>query len=406
MVADVALLPVADALAQVLAGVEPLTGERVPLAEVEGRVLAQDLAALRTQPPEDVSAMDGYAVRAEDVAAAPARLKLIGEVAAGRPLTAAIRAGEAARIFTGGVLPAGSDTVVIQENTAREGDIVTVTTATARRRNVRPAGLDFRNGDVRLAKGRRLTGRDIALAAGMNHATLPVCRRPKVAIVATGDELVPPGTEPGPGQIVHSNAFTLAAVARREGADVIDLGILPDRLDETIAGVRRARDLGADVLVTAGGASVGDYDLVQPALAAEGAALSFWKIAMRPGKPMMFGLLGGMRVLGLPGNPVSAYVCSVLFVAPLIRKLLGRSNIANPVTQGVLGRDLPANDEREEYMRATLARRDGTWVATPFPQQDSSMLVPLAAADCLVVRPAFAPAAPAGTPCEFIKLED
>ena len=386
MVADVALLPVADALAQVLAGVEPLTGERVPLAEVEGRVLAQDLAALRTQPPEDVSAMDGYAVRAEDVAAAPARLKLIGEVAAGRPLTAAIRAGEAARIFTGGVLPAGSDTVVIQENTAREGDIVTVTTATARRRNVRPAGLDFRNGDVRLAKGRRLTGRDIALAAAMNHATLPVCRRPKVAIVATGDELVPPGTEPGPGQIVHSNAFTLAAVARREGADVIDLG--------------------ADVLVTAGGASVGDYDLVQPALAAEGAALSFWKIAMRPGKPMMFGLLGGMRVLGLPGNPVSAYVCSVLFVAPLIRKLLGRSNIANPVTQGVLGRDLPANDEREEYMRATLARRDGTWVATPFPQQDSSMLVPLAAADCLVVRPAFAPAAPAGTPCEFIKLED
>jgi molybdopterin molybdotransferase len=351
--------------------------------------------------------MDGYAVRAEDVAGAPARLKLIGEVAAGRPFTGSVGRGEAARIFTGGVLPAGSDTVVIQENTTRDGDAVIVTTPANRRRNVRAAGLDFRTGDVRLNMGRRLTGRDVSLAAAMNHATVPVTRRPKVAIVATGDELVPPGSEPGPGQIVHSNGFTLAAIAGREGAEVIDLGILPDRLGETIAGVRRARDLGADVLVTAGGASVGEYDLVQPALAAEGLALSFWKIAMRPGKPMMFGTLGGMRVLGLPGNPVSAYVCSVLFVAPLIRKLLGRTDLAHPVEQGVLGRDLPANDEREEYMRATLARRnDGTWVAAPFPQQDSSMLVPLAAADCLVIRPAFAPAAPAGTRCEFVKLDD
>ena len=401
-----ALLPVGDALARVLDGVEPLPAERVALAEAEGRVLADDLAALRTQPPEDVSAMDGYAVRAQDVASAPARLKLIGEVPAGRPFAGQINAGEAARIFTGGVLPAGSDTVVIQENTTREADFVIVMTPAKRGRNVRIAGLDFRNGDVRLKKGRRLTGRDVSLGAAMNHATVPVYRRPKVAIVATGDELVAPGTEPGPGQIVHSNGFALAAVARREGADVVDLGILPDRLDETIAGVRRAGEAGADILVTAGGASVGEYDLVQPALAAEGLALSFWKIAMRPGKPMMFGILKGMRVLGLPGNPVSAYVCSVLFVAPLIRKLLGRTDIENAVGQGVLGRGLPANDEREEYMRATLARRDGAWVATPFPQQDSSMLAPLAAADCLVIRPAFAPIAPAGTPCEFVKLED
>ena len=401
-----ALLPVAQALAQVLDGVAPLSSERVALSDAEGRVLAEGLAALRTQPPEDVSAMDGYAVRAEDVANAPARLKLIGEVAAGRPFSGEVGRGETARIFTGGVLPAGSDTVVIQENTTRDGNIVTVTTAAAPARNVRVAGLDFRKGEVRLTKGRRLTGRDIALAAAMNHATVPVTRRPKVAIVATGDELVPPGTEPGPGQIVHSNGFAMAAITRREGADVIDLGILPDRLDETIAGVRRARELGADVLVTAGGASVGEYDLVQPALAAEGLALAFWKIAMRPGKPMMFGTLAGMRVLGLPGNPVSAYVCSVLFVAPLIRKLLGRTDIAHPLEQGVLGRDLPANDEREEYMRATLARRDGTWVVTPFPKQDSSMLVPLAAADCLMIRPAFAPAAPGGTSCQFVKLED
>ncbi|MGB9369218.1 MAG: gephyrin-like molybdotransferase Glp [Xanthobacteraceae bacterium] len=401
-----ALLPVPDALARVLEGAEPLPVERVPLAAAEGRVLAEDLSARRTQPPDDVSAMDGYAVRGEDVATAPTRLRLVGEVAAGRPLTTTLKAGEAARIFTGGVLPPGTDTVVIQENTGREGDTVIVNTVAARGRNVRVAGLDFRQGDVRLKTGRRLTGRHVSLAAAMNHATLAVYRRPKVAVVATGDELVPPGTEPGPGQIVHSNAFTMAAIARREGAEVIDLGILPDRLEETIAGFRRARDLGADVLVTAGGASVGDYDLVQPALAAEGVALSFWKIAMRPGKPMMFGLLKGMRVLGLPGNPVSAYVCSVLFVAPLIRKLTGRSDLTPPLEQGILGRDLPQNDEREEYMRATLALRDGTWVATPFPNQDSSLLVPLAAADCLVIRERHAAAAKAGSPCQFVKLDD
>jgi molybdopterin molybdotransferase len=239
----------------------------------------------------------------------------------------------------------------------------------------------------------------------MNQATVPVRRRPKVAIAATGDELVPPGTEPGPGQIIHSNAFALAAIARHHGAEVIDLGILPDRLEDTIAGVRRARAHGADVLLTAGGASVGEYDLVQPALAAEGVDLSFWKIAMRPGKPMMFGLLGEMRVLGVPGNPVSAYVCSLLFLAPLIRKLLGRSDTHLPPAKGVLGRDLPQNDEREEYMRATLVLRQGTWIATPFPNQDSSMLVPLAAADCLVIRPPFAPAAKAGDPCVFLKLD-
>jgi molybdopterin molybdotransferase len=400
-----ALLPVPDALARVLDGVEPLPTERVPLAEAEGRVLAEDLSARRTQPPDDVSAMDGYAVHGEDVAVAPARLKLIGEVAAGRPFAGTVGKGETARIFTGGVLPPGTDTVVIQENTGREGDTVVVQTPAPRGKNVRVAGLDFQHGDVRLKKGRRLTGRDVSLAASMNHPALAVHRRPKVAVVATGDELVPPGNEPGPGQIVHSNVFTLAALARREGAEVIDLGILPDRLEETIAGLRRARDLGADVLVTAGGASVGEYDLVQPALAAEGVALSFWKIAMRPGKPMMFGLLKGMRVLGLPGNPVSAYVCAVLFVAPLIRKLTGRTDLDLSLTRGVLGRDLPQNDEREEYMRATLAYRDGTWVATPFPNQDSSMLVPLAAADCLLIRERHAPAAKAGSPCQFVKLE-
>ena len=384
-----ALLPVADALAQVLEGATPLPSENVPLAAAEGRVLAADLAARRTQPPEDVSAMDGYAVRAADVASAPAHLRVIGEVAAGRPFPGEVGAGEAARIFTGGVLPAGANTVVIQELVEREGDMIIVGKPAPRGKNVRGAGLDFSTGDVHLKKGRRLTGRDVALAAAMNHAVLPVHRRPKIAIVATGDELVPPGTEPGPGQIVYSNVFALATVARREGAEVIDLGILPDRLEETIAGVRRAREAGADVLLTAGGASVGDYDLVQPALAAEGLALSFWKVAVRPGKPLLSGRLGAMRVLGLPGNPVSAYVCAVLFLVPLIRRLSGRSDTGHVLAPGVLGRDLPANDERADYMRATLARDgDGTLVATPFPVQDSSMLVPLAAADCLVVRAA------------------
>jgi molybdopterin molybdotransferase len=401
----VALLPVAEALARVIEGAAPVSAEQVPLNGAEGRVLAEDLVARRTQPSEDLSAMDGYAVRAVDVATTPARLTLIGEVAAGRPFPGMVGSGQAARIFTGGVLPAGSDTVVIQENTAREGDVVVVNTPASKAKNVRPAGLDFRQGHVGLRAGRRLTGRDVALAAAMNHATVAVRRRPKIAIVATGDELVPPGTEPGPGQIVYSNVFALAAVARREGAEVIDLGILPDRLEETVAGVRRARELGADVLVTAGGASVGDYDLVQPALAAEGLALSFWKVAVRPGKPLLSGALGAMRVLGLPGNPVSAYVCSVLFLVPLIRALLGRAEVSLPVSTGVLGRDCKENDERADYLRATLALRDGTPVATPFPVQDSSMLVPLAAADCLVIRAPHAPAAKAGAACEFVRLD-
>jgi len=400
-----ALLPVADAIARVLDGVGPLPVERVPLADAEGRVLAEDLSARRTQPPANVSAMDGYAVSGTEVAQAPVAFHVIGEIAAGRPFGRPVGRSEAVRIFTGGVLPEGTDTVVIQEHTTREGERVLVNKATATGKNVRVAGLDFRQGETRLKRGRRLTGRDVSLAAAMNHATLPVYRQPKVAVVATGDELVPPGTEPGPGQIVHSNVFSIAALARQSGAEVIDLGVLPDRLEETIGGLRRARELRADVLVTAGGASVGDYDLVQPALAAEGVTPAFWKIAMRPGKPMMFALLDGMRVLGLPGNPVSAYVCSVLFLGPLIRTLTGRADVALQVEEGILGRDLRENDERAEYMRATLALRDGAWVATPFPNQDSSMLVPLAAADCLVIREPLAPAAPAGSPCQFVKLD-
>jgi molybdopterin molybdotransferase len=401
----VALMPVAEALARVLADAEPLAAEAVPLAQAHGRVLAADVAALRTQPPADVSAMDGYAVRSADVVQAPFKLRLVGEVAAGHPFRGAVGPGEAARIFTGGVLPPGTDTIVIQENTVREGDAVVITAASGKGKHVRVEGLDFKCGAVLLTKGRRLSDRDLALAAAMNHPTVRVHRRPKVALLATGDELVMPGGTPGFGQIVYSNGYATMALARREGCEVIDLGIVPDRLAETAAGVRRAREVGADILVTSGGASVGDYDLVREALAAEGLALSFWKVALRPGRPMMHGRLGPMHVLGLPGNPVSAYVCAVLFLLPLIRQLAGRSDVAPAPETARLGRDLPANDERADYLRAVLTTgSDGIPVAIPAPVQDSSMLIPLARADCLLVREPFAPAAKAGDRCSIIRL--
>src|SRR6266566_5978676 len=398
-------MSVAEALRQVLEHAAPLASETVPLADAYGRVLAADLSALRTQPPADVSAMDGYAVRAADVKSAPARLKLVGEVAAGHPFRGTVGAGDAARIFTGGVLPPGTDTIVIQENTVSEGDAVVVTVASGKGKHVRLEGLDFKRGAVLLSKGRRLSDRDLALAAAMNHPTVPVHRCPKVALLATGDELVMPGGTPGFGQIVYSNGYATMALARREGCEVVDLGIVPDRLVETAAAVRCARDLGADILVTSGGASVGDYDLVQGALAAEGLALSFWRVALRPGRPMMHGRLGAMHVLGLPGNPVSAYVCAVLFLLPLIRQLAGRSDVAPAPDTARLGRDLPANDERADYLRAVLTTgSDGIAVATPAPVQDSSMLMPLARADCLLVREPFAPAAKAGDRCSIIRL--
>jgi len=402
----VALMPVAEALGRVLAGAQPLPAQAMPLAEAHGRVLAEDLAALRTQPPADVSAMDGYAVRVADVAKMPTKLKVVGEVAAGHPFEGAVGAGEAARIFTGGVLPPGADTIVIQEHTAREGDAVVVAASAAKGKHVRVAGLDFARGAVLLKKGRRLSDRDLALAAAMNHPTVPVHRPAKVAVLATGDELVMPGSLAGIGEIVYSNGYATMALARREGCAIIDLGIVPDRLAETAAAVRRARELDADILVTSGGASVGDHDLVRNALTTEGLELSFWKVALRPGRPLMHGRLGAMHVLGLPGNPVSAYVCGVLFLVPLIRRLAGRRDIEPLLEPALLGCDLGENDERADYLRATLAPgRDGLPVATPTPVQDSSMLRLLADADCLLIREPHAPAAKAGSRCTVLRLE-
>ena len=400
-----ALISVAQALDHVLSHAVPLPPEQVPLDDALGRVLAADLEALRTQPPADVSAMDGYAARASDVATAPVELRVIGEVAAGRPFTSAVGTGQAARIFTGGVMPAGADTVVVQEITERKPDAVTVLKPVSKGRHIRRQGLDFRRGDALFSAGRRLSARDLALLAGMNHPIVPVHRRPKVALFATGDELVPPGTEPGPGQIVYSNGFALAALARQEGTAVVDLGLVKDELEPTVAAVRAARQNAADILVTTGGASVGEYDMVHKAFAAEGMDLSFWKVAMRPGRPLMHGRLGGMQVLGLPGNPVSAYVCAFLFLVPLIRRMSGRSDLAMPTESALLGSDLSANDERADYLRATLRESSEGPIATAFPVQDSSMMVPLAKADCLIIRKPYAPASAAGSRCVIVRFE-
>jgi molybdopterin molybdotransferase len=400
-----ALLPVAGALENILAGAEPLPVVDMPLSEAQGRVLARDLVARRTQPPAAVSAMDGYAVRGADVAKAPVTLEVIGEVAAGRPFAGEIRPGQATRIFTGGVVPKGADTVVIQENTGRDGDRVTVKSVTEVGRNVRHEGIDFRAGDRLLIKGTRLTDRDLMLAASMNYPAVPVHRAPRVAVLGTGDELVMPGTEPDPGEIVYSNGFALAALARTAGAHVTELGIARDRIDEIAQNIRAAREHRADVLVISGGASVGDHDLVQRALTQEGLKLSFWRIAMRPGRPMMHGVLDGMHVLGVPGNPVSSYVCAFLFLLPLLRKLAGRTDVEHRPLTAKLGHDLPANDERADYLRATLEESaDGTLIATPVAAQDSSLMANLARVDSLLIREPHAPAALAGSHCVILKL--
>ena len=400
------LLPVEDAVARIVAGVTPLGGETAALAEADGRALATALAAKRTQPPFAASAMDGYAVRADDLATPPARLKIIGVAAAGTGtgFAGSVGAGETVRIFTGAPVPPGADSILIQENAeARADGTIIAREGVKRGRFVRKAGLDFAEGDVLLTRGRRMGMREIALAAAMGYGAVPVRRRPRVAIVSTGDELVSPGTMPTGDQIVAATAPGLVAYARALGAEAHDLGIVKDSVEAIGAVADRAQALGAHVLVTLGGASVGDHDLVGKALADRGMTLDFWKIAMRPGKPLMFGRIGETRVLGLPGNPVSSLVCAILFLRPLIDVLLGRP-VADISEPAILGGDVVANDARDDYLRARLVAAPAGLVATPVPVQDSSMLSVLAAADCLLLRPANAPAAKAGNPCRIIRL--
>ncbi|HEX5777745.1 MAG TPA: gephyrin-like molybdotransferase Glp [Xanthobacteraceae bacterium] len=398
------LLSVEAALSRVLDGVSTLPAEEVPVGEAHGRVLTGPLAALRTQPPADVSSMDGYAARAADLTA-PATLKLIGESAAGHEFAGQVKAREAARIFTGAILPPGADTVIAQEDAEAEGDTVSLPAAKLGQ-FVRRRGLDFVEGKTMLEAGRRLTARDVGLAAAMDHARVRVARRPRVAIIATGDELALPGTGGDPNRIVASNPISLAALLRNENAHVSDLGIVPDKIEAIVAAMRLARD-NTDILITLGGASVGDHDLIAPALKAEGIALAFHRVALRPGRPLLLGLAGPLRVLGLPGNPVSSYVCACLFLVPLLRKLQGRTDFAPAPVPAVLGQDMKPNDHRQDYLRAKITRGgDGRLVASPHERQDSSMQALMVESDGLLIRKPNAPAAKAGEPCEVILFAD
>ena len=397
------MISVEEARRRLLAPLKPLGLEQVSLADAAGRVLAEPVAARRTQPPWPVSAMDGYAVRAADVARVPTHLTVVGSVPAGKAYPGTVGRGEAVRIFTGAPVPEGADAIVIQEDTERQGDIVEVREAAPPGHYVRPAGLDFREGELGLPAGRRLTARDIGLAAAMNRPWLMVYRRPRIAILPTGDEVVMPGDPVGPHQIVSSNGLALAALVAECGGIPLHLPIAPDKAD-ALQRIAEAAT-GTDFLVTTGGASVGEHDLVRDALGGAGLVLDFWKIAMRPGKPLMVGRYRETPMMGLPGNPVSSLVCGLLFLKPAIERLTGLDGVEAPPLRARLAVALPANDRRQDYLRATLARAaDGTLEARPFEKQDSSMMSLLARSDCLVVRAPHAPAAPAGAMVEIVPL--
>jgi molybdopterin molybdotransferase len=399
------LLSVAEARARILTNIpQPRPVEAVALERAAGRTLAQALAAKRTQPPKAVSAMDGYAVRARDVVQLPVKLKQIGESTAGHGFSGFLGPKETVRIFTGAPVPDGCDTILLQENARVEAGFVEPLQSVASGRHIRAKGIDFTEGEVLLAAGTRLGASNIALAAAMNFAEVTVTRRPRVGILATGDELVQPGETIGGDQIVASNSFAIAALVEAAGGEALDLGIARDELgalEERIAAAR-----AADVLVTLGGASVGDYDLVKPALAGQGLELNFWKIAMRPGKPVIHGHLGPMIILGLPGNPVAAFVAGIVFLVPLLRALCGDPDAGRDASEpAILGKALRGNDSRQDYLRAALRLSEtGLPVATPFEIQDSSLLRILAQSQCLVVREPHATPAAAGDLCRIIRL--
>ena len=398
------LLSVAEALTRVTGGFSLISSEQVALGDGLGRVLAEDVAARLTQPPSAVSAMDGYAVRAADVGSVPVTLKQIGVSQAGQGFAGAVGPGECARIFTGAPLPDGADAIVIQEDTTAVNEQITVMESAQSGADVRPAGLDFSVGDILLKTGAVLSARDLGLAAAMNVPWLRVRRRPRVAIVATGDEVMMPGDPIGADQIVSSNSIALAAIVRVLGGEPLGLGIARDTdasLRQVLSGAK-----GADVLVTIGGASVGDYDLVQKVMAEDGLDLNFYKVAMRPGKPLIFGRWKDIPVLGLPGNPVSAGVTSAIFLRAAINVMLGIGDGGLGTEKARLGCDVKANGMRQEFMRATLdTDSEGNLVTTPFDRQDSAMMASFASADCLVIRPVDAPSAQAGDIVEIVRFD-
>ena len=394
------MLSVDEARARIIAPLRPTSPEIVALAEAWGRVTAAPIHARLHQPPADVSAMDGYALRAAD--AGPRHV--IGAAPAGHPFPGAVGPGQAVRLFTGSIVPEGADAVLIQEDAVLEGNRVTPTETPVLARHIRRRGQDFANGDLLLPAGTRLGARAIGLAAAANHPWLAVHRRPAIAILATGDEIAMPGEPIPAGGIVSSNAHALAALVRGRGGHPIILPVTADRPEAIAAAAAPVQ--GLDMLVTTGGASVGEHDLVQAGLAAEGFVLDFWKIAMRPGKPLLAGRLGQTAVLGLPGNPVSAMVCAILFLIPAIDRLLGLAGDPLPAIPARLAAALPANDHRTDHLRARIVGDvDGIPLVEAFPRQDSSMLRLLNQSDALILRPPHAPALEAGAPTSIIRLD-
>src|SRR5258706_5286989 len=395
------MISVDEAVARITRGFAALPSESVAIAEAAGRVLAEDAIAKLDQPPAPMSAMDGYAVRATD-ARLGAELSVIGDAPAGRPFAGTVGAGQAVRIFTGGVVPDGADAVVLQEDTELKGARVVIKEAPRPDENVRRRALDFRAGEILLTSGHRLSPRDVALLAAADLPQIAVTRKPRVAIVATGDELSRPGQPRKEGGIVASSTYALQAMVRDWGGAAFDLGILPDR-QEAFAGLPAATK-DADLIVTQGGASVGDHDLVQSALKPHGFSLDFWRIAMRPGKPLIFGHLRDTPFIGLPGNPVSAMVCAVLFIQPAIAAMLGMA-YEPPIARARLASPLKANGRRQDYVRGPGTRRGGILNAEPFTVQDASMQKVFAEADGLIIRRVNAPAAQAGDTIDVLLLD-
>ena len=394
------MISVAEARARILAPLRPTGAETVSLPEAWHRVTAAPILARLSQPPADVSAMDGYALRAADEGAR----RVVGAAPAGHPFTGTVGPGEAVRLFTGSIIPDGADTVLIQEDATRDGDAVAPKVALRPGAHIRRGGQDFAAGDVLIPAGTRLGARGVGLAAAGNHAWLAVHRRPVVAILATGDEISLPGDPIGPGGIVSSNSHAIAAFVRAKGGIPVVLPIARDTSEAVAEAAVAAR--GADLLVTTGGASVGEHDLVQAGLGTEGFVLDFWKIAMRPGKPLIAGRLGDIAVLGFPGNPVSALVCSALFLGPVLDRLQGLPGEAPATVRARLGAALPANDLRADHLRATLAvAPDGELIATALTRQDSSMLRALHGSDALILRAPHAPTAAEGSVVEVIRLD-
>ena len=396
------MISVDEAIARVTALLEPVGIETVSIDDAFSRVLAEDALARLTQPPAPVSAMDGYAVRVADVAQPPTILRVVGTSPAGHPYGKRLEQGEAVRIFTGGVVPEGADGIVIQEDTVADDDWVTLNVATKPGKHIRAAGLDFKRDDVLVRAGKRLTAREVSVLAAGDLAQINVRRKPRIAVAATGDELSRPGEKRGAGGIVASSGYALRPMIEAWGGEAVDLGIFPDDIDAIASIAQKAAD--ADLIVTLGGASVGDHDLIQKGLGPKGFALDFWKIAMRPGKPLIFGHLKETPLLGLPGNPVSTFVCAVLFLQPAIAALLG-TDASVPLMSAKLTHSLPANDTRQDYMRAKLIHRGGEYWADVFDIQDSSMLKTLSAADALVVRAPHAPALEGGALVDVVLLD-